>query len=130
MQTGVLTLLVLVSAQYSMSFLFQAVLICFCCTWTFSSWSPQELLSSCYVQASHCISYSCCRTQAFEHRLSTCVAQACCSERRGILPDQGANPCSVHWQVDSLPLDYQGGATKCLSTQEIRVFQPGSSCIF
>ena len=113
LETGVLMLLVLVSAQHSMSFLFPAVLICFCCTWTFSHCSQQELLSRCCVQASHCCSYSCCRTQALEHRLSTCVAQACCSERRGILPHQGANLCPVHWQVDSLPL--------CLSTEEIPV---------
>ena len=84
-----------------------------CCTWTFSHCSQQELLSRCCVQASHCCSYSCCRTQALEHRLSTCVAQACCSERCGILPDQGANLCPVHWQVGSLPL--------CLSTEEIPV---------
>ena len=79
LETGVLTLLVLVSAQHSMSSLFSAVLIWFCCTWTFSGCSQQELLSNCCVQASHCCSYSCCRTQALEHRLNTCVAQACCS---------------------------------------------------
>ena len=79
LETGVLTPLVLVSAQHSMSSLFPAVLIWFCCTWTFSSCSQQELLSSCCVKASHCCSYSCCRTQALEDKLSTCVAQACCS---------------------------------------------------
>ena len=26
----------------------------------------------------------------------------------GILPDQGLNPCLLHWQVDSLPLSQQG----------------------
>ena len=45
-------------------FLFPTVLSLFCCTWTFSSCSKQELLSSCYVQSSHCCSYSCCRAQA------------------------------------------------------------------
>ena len=34
------------------------------------------------------------------HRLS-------CSAARGILPDQGSNPCLLHWQVDYLPLSYQ-----------------------
>ena len=26
----------------------------------------------------------------------------------GIFPDQGLNLCPLHWQVDSLPLSYQG----------------------
>ena len=26
----------------------------------------------------------------------------------GILPDQGSNPCPLHWQVDSWSLDHQG----------------------
>ena len=26
----------------------------------------------------------------------------CCSKACGIFPDQGSNPCSLHWQVDSL----------------------------
>ena len=27
-----------------------------------------------------------------------------CSEACGIFPDQGSNPCPLHWQVDSQPL--------------------------
>ena len=30
-----------------------------------------------------------------------------CSAVRGILPDQGPNPCLLHWQGDSLPLSHQ-----------------------
>ena len=30
-----------------------------------------------------------------------------CSEACGIFPDQGSNPCLLHWQVDCLPLNYQ-----------------------
>ena len=26
----------------------------------------------------------------------------------GILPDQGSNPCPLHWQADSQPLRHQG----------------------
>ena len=26
----------------------------------------------------------------------------------GIFPDQGSNPCSLHWQADSQPLRHQG----------------------
>ena len=32
-----------------------------------------------------------------------------CSAARGILPDQGSNPCPLHWQADSQPLRHQGG---------------------
>ena len=31
-----------------------------------------------------------------------------CSAARGILPDQGSNPCALHWQADSQPLHHQG----------------------
>ena len=31
-----------------------------------------------------------------------------CSTAHGILPDQGLNPCPLHWQADSQPLRHQG----------------------
>ena len=31
-----------------------------------------------------------------------------CSAACGIFPDQGANPCPLHWQADSQPLRHQG----------------------
>ena len=31
-----------------------------------------------------------------------------CSAACGIFPDQGLNPCSLHWQADSQPLRHQG----------------------
>ena len=31
-----------------------------------------------------------------------------CSAARGILPDQGSNPCPLHWQADPQPLRHQG----------------------
>ena len=31
-----------------------------------------------------------------------------CSAACGIFPDQGLNPCSLHWQADSQPLHHQG----------------------
>ena len=34
-----------------------------------------------------------------------------CSVACGILPDQGSNPCPLHWQVDSRPLHHQGSAS-------------------
>ena len=31
-----------------------------------------------------------------------------CSAACGIFPDQGSNPCPLHWQADSQPLRCQG----------------------
>ena len=31
-----------------------------------------------------------------------------CSAAHGIFPDQGSNPCPLHWQADSQPLCHQG----------------------
>ena len=37
-----------------------------------------------------------------------------CSAACGIFPDQGLNPCSLHWQADSQPLRHQGSPLGCL----------------
>ena len=39
-----------------------------------------------------------------------------CSKACGILPDQGSNPCLLHWQADSLPLSHQGSPGSVLDT--------------
>ena len=40
---------------------------------------------------------------------SVVVAHGCrCSAACGIFPDQGSNPCPLHWQADSQPLHHQG----------------------
>ena len=31
-----------------------------------------------------------------------------CSTACGVFPDQGSNPCPLHWQADSQPLRHQG----------------------
>ena len=36
------------------------------------------------------------------------VHRPSCSAACGILPDQGSNPCPLHWQADSQPLCHQG----------------------
>ena len=33
-----------------------------------------------------------------------------CSAACGIFPDQGSNPCPLHWQADSQPLRHQGSS--------------------
>ena len=35
-----------------------------------------------------------------------------CSAACGIFPDQGSNPCPLHWQADSQPLRHQGSPNK------------------
>ena len=40
---------------------------------------------------------------------SVVVAHGCsCSTACEIFPDQGSNPCPLHWQADSQPLRHQG----------------------
>ena len=36
-----------------------------------------------------------------------------CSAACGIFPEQGSNPCPLHWQADSQPLHHQGSPTWC-----------------
>ena len=83
--------------------------------------------SSCGEQTSHCRGFSCskCRLKgtrasavtarglssqgspALEHRLRN-GTWASLLHTDGILPDQGWNPCLLHWQLGSLPLNHQG----------------------
>ena len=65
-----------------------------CWAWAFSSCSEWGLLSSC-------------RARAPEHRLSSCGAWAQLPTACRIVPDQGLNPCPLHWQEDFQPLDDQ-----------------------
>ena len=37
-----------------------------------------------------------------------------CSTACGIFPDQGPNPCPLHWQADSQPLHHQGSPLQLL----------------
>ena len=39
-----------------------------------------------------------------------------CSAACGIFPDQGSNPCPLHWQADSQPLHHQGSPVLHLCT--------------
>ena len=53
-----------------------------------------------------------------EHRLQTrrlaaiVAHRPSCSAACGIFPEQGSNPCSLHWQADSQPLCHQGSPLK------------------
>ena len=49
------------------------------------------------------------RSTSSRHAGSVVVAHGLsCSAACGILPDQGSNPCPLHWQADSQPLRHQG----------------------
>ena len=43
-----------------------------------------------------------------EHKLQTRRLSSCGSATCGIFPDQGSNPCPLHWQADSQPLRHRG----------------------
>ena len=46
---------------------------------------------------------------------SVVVAQGLsCSAACGIFPDQGSNPCPLHWQAESQPLHHQGNPVSSL----------------
>ena len=44
----------------------------------------------------------------------------------GIFPDLGSNPCPLHWQADSLPLEHQGSPRTDSETSSL--FGGGSKC--
>ena len=49
------------------------------------------------------------RSTGSRHAGSVTVAHGLsCSAACGIFPDQGSNPCPLHWQADSQPLRHQG----------------------
>ena len=43
------------------------------------------------------------------------------SAARGILPDQGSNPCPLHWQADSQPLRHQGSPVVSFETRKCEI---------
>ena len=88
---------------YVFIYLFMAKQDLCCCWGLFSSCGKWGLPCNCGEWASHCSEFYC-GVQAsivVAHGLS-------CSDACGIFPDQGFNPCLLHWQVDSLPLSSQG----------------------
>ena len=48
-----------------------------------------------------------------------------CSAACGIFPDQGSNPCPLHWQADSQPLRHQGSPTPWGFKAETRAREVG-----
>ena len=52
-----------------------------------------------------------------------------CSAACGIFPDQGLNPCPLHWQADSQPLRHQGSPMEILNSQVCELLQGYSLCL-
>ena len=44
-----------------------------------------------------------------------------CSAACGIFPEQGSNPCPLHWQADSQPLRHQGSPAIIFNIEVIHV---------
>ena len=91
------------------------------CSWTFSSCGEQGLLSSGRAQASHCSGFSCCGAWGPETGSAVVTQGLSCLSACGIFLDQGLNPCPLHWQVDSQPLDHKG-LPICLLFVLLRLF--------
>ena len=62
--------------------------------------------------------------------LTVTVHGLCCSAAYGIFPDQGSNPCLLHWQVDSLPLSHHGSHTTLSIPNLLSNIIPKLSCNF
>ncbi|KAJ8783633.1 hypothetical protein J1605_008676 [Eschrichtius robustus] len=59
----------------------------------------------------HCATREACYIDSYSSRHAGSVVVAhgpSCSAACGIFPDQGSNPCPLHWQADSPPLRHQG----------------------
>ena len=52
-----------------------------------------------------------------------------CSMACGILPDQGSNPCPLHWQADSQPLRHQGSPSWPLLLRSTGSRRAGSAIV-
>ena len=100
--------------------LFVAALGLRCCTWTFSRCSEWELLSCCGAPASHWGGFFSFGSQARGcPGFSSCSTWDSCSKARGIFPYQGSNPCLLHQQADSQPVDHQGSAGVAFNCGEL-----------
>ena len=94
--------------MYLFTYLFLAVLsLCFCAR-VFSSCGKRGPLFIA-VHGPLTIAASLVGSTGSRHTGSVIVAHGpSCSTACGILPDQGSNPCPLHWQADSQPLRHQG----------------------
>ena len=108
------------------SFLFFVFFIYFWLRWVFvSGWGLSLVAASEGHSSSWCAGLSLLRplllrSTGSRRAGSVVVAHGPnCSAACGILPDQGLNPCPLHWQADSQPLHHQGSPGGFLITDSI-----------
>ena len=129
-------------------YLFLAALGLCCCAWAFSSCSERGplfvavrrlLIEVASLVAEHGL--QACGLQQLWYMGSVVVARRLqstgsvvvvhglsCSVACGIFPDQGSNPCPLHWQADSQPLCHQGSPNLTnLSNNKLDSFPSKSS---
>ena len=78
-----------------------------CTGFSFCAWA----FSSC-AQASHCADFSCRGAQALGCVVFGLWPRDLAALRHVESLDQRLNPCPLHWQVDSYPLEQQGSPSK------------------
>ena len=95
--------------------LFIYLFIYFWLCWAFVSvWGLSLVVASRGHSSSRCVGLSLLlplllRSTGSRRAGSVVVAHGpSCSVACGIFPDQGSNPCPLHWQADSQPLRHQG----------------------
>ena len=92
------------------------VCVCVCVSWG----GEMVVVFYLFIFISRCAGLSLTRPLLLQstgsrHAGSVVVAHGpSCSAACGILPDQGSNPCPLHWQADSQPLRHQGSPGSCL----------------
>ena len=52
-----------------------------------------------------------------------------CPAACGIFPDQGSNPCPLHWQADSQPLHHQGSPLHVSLWVSETILENGENCL-
>ena len=112
-----------ISEHQPFFFFFKKIIYLFWLFWVFLAVPGLSLVAvggailCCRAQASHRGGFSCWGAQALgawvsvvaAHKLGSWGALAFhCSVACGSVPDQGSNPCLLHWQADSYPLYHQG----------------------
>ena len=111
----IILFLALKIAQCFLFFVFINLFIYFWLRWVFVSVQGLSLVAaSGGHSSSRCAGLSpswplLLRSTDSRHAGSVVVAHGLsCSAACGIFPDQGSNPCPLHWQADSQPLCHQG----------------------
>ena len=92
--------------------------------WLCSVFFAVHRLSLAVVRTSHCSGFSVAESRLQGARASVGVLYGpSCPEACRILLDQRSNPCPLHWQAESQPLDYVGSSPfYSLSFKELYIY--------